>query len=74
MEATFIYVQQNGRVEGIGTLAVPPSGRVTNSNGTIAPGLSPGVLTIEGSYGQGPGGRLLIEIGGTNSTTFINSS
>ena len=70
VEASFIYVQRNGRVEGTGTLAVPPSGRVTNYNGFIAPGFSPGVLTIEGSYGQGPEGRLLIEIGGTNSTAY----
>lgn len=70
VEASSIDVNRNGRVVGVGTLAVPPSGRVTNYNGTIAPGLSPGVLTIEGSYGQGPEGRLLIEIGGTNSSAY----
>jgi hypothetical protein len=46
---------------------VSPGSRCTNDNGFIDPGLSPGVLTIDGGFEQGPNARLLIEIGGTNS-------
>ena len=36
---------------------------VTN-NGTVAPGASPGILTIDGDYTQSPAGTLEIEVGG----------
>ena len=49
---------------GFGELTV--QNLVTNENGWVSPGLSPGTLTINGNYGQRPGGKLLIELGGTN--------
>lgn len=39
-------------------------GDVANSGGVVAPGASPGTLTISGNYVQGPGGVLAMEIGG----------
>ena len=39
-------------------------GSVNNSFGTVAPGSSPGILTIDGNYTQGAGGTLALEIGG----------
>jgi filamentous hemagglutinin family protein len=38
---------------------------VSNQGGTVTPGASPGALTINGNYVQGPGGTLVVEIGGT---------
>ena len=40
-------------------------GNVDNSGGSVSPGNSPGILTIDGDYTQGSGGTLLIEINGT---------
>ncbi len=40
------------------------SADVTNSAGTVSPGESPGILTIEGDYAQGADGTLLIDIAG----------
>ena len=34
------------------------------NNGLISPGHSPGILTIDGDYIQGPDGELILEIGG----------
>jgi hypothetical protein len=39
------------------------------SSGTVAPGLSPGILTIQGNYTQTPAGTLEIEAGGTTVGT-----
>jgi len=49
-----------GNVFGNGTVG----GDVTNTAGTVAPGNSPGILTIDGSYTQGATGTLALEIGG----------
>jgi hypothetical protein len=49
-----------GVIRGDGTIAGP-----LVNNGTLAPASSPGTLTIDGDYTQGPGGRLAIELGGT---------
>jgi filamentous hemagglutinin family protein len=38
---------------------------VSNQGGTVTPGSSPGALTINGNYVQGPGGTLAVELGGT---------
>jgi filamentous hemagglutinin family protein len=38
---------------------------VSNQGGTVTPGASPGALTINGNYVQGPGGTLVVELGGT---------
>jgi hypothetical protein len=40
-------------------------GNVDNSSGTVAPGNSPGILTVDGSYTQGANATLQIEIDGT---------
>jgi hypothetical protein len=66
LKADSIYVDAGGIVRGSGTLAVAPANRFTNANGTISPGLSPGTITISGSFQQLAGGRLLMDIGGTN--------
>jgi hypothetical protein len=42
-------------------------GTIHNRGGTVSPGLSPGTLTVHGSYEQTADGRLLMEIGGTNT-------
>jgi hypothetical protein len=44
-------------------------GNVNNSAGTVAPGNSPGILTIDGNYTQGAGGMLAIEIAGPTPGT-----
>jgi hypothetical protein len=69
-----------GTLGGLGTLNVLSSlnlnggmltggltiaANVDNASGTVMPGSSPGALTISGNYVQGPGGTLLVEIGGT---------
>jgi hypothetical protein len=54
-----------GRIEGGGTV----NGSLENS-GVIAPGSSPGTLTVNGSYTQGAGGRLDIAIAGTGAGQF----
>jgi len=55
-----------GTLSGGGTL----QGSVDNSGGTVAPGASPGTLTISNGYTQGPGGSLAIEIAGTGAGQF----
>jgi hypothetical protein len=49
-----------GTFSGTGTVA----GSVTNTTGVLAPGDSPGPLTIAGEYTQEPGGTLAIGIAG----------
>ncbi len=51
---------QGGTLAGTGTVRA----RVINTSGTVAPGNSPGNLTIDGDYTQGPGGTLLVELAG----------
>jgi fibronectin-binding autotransporter adhesin len=48
----------SGALRGHGTVM----GRVLNPSGTVAPGGSIGVLTVSGSYVQGPAGTLGIEV------------
>jgi hypothetical protein len=47
-----------GTLEGTGTVRA----NVANLGGTVGPGNSPGTLTIDGDYTQGPGGTLAMEI------------
>ena len=54
-------VNSGGVLGGGGSIG----GDVQNSGGTVAPGNSPGTLTVDGNYNQGSGGTLAIEIGGT---------
>ena len=51
---------QGGTLGGAGTI----SGSINNTGATVAPGSSPGVLTIDGNYAQGDLGALNIELGG----------
>ena len=49
-------------------------GDVNNSGGVVAPGNSPGVLTIEGDYTQGSEGILSIEIGDGHDQLVVNGT
>jgi subtilase-type serine protease len=55
-----------GTLRGAGTI----TGSVENSGGVVKPGDSPGTLTLGGSYVQGGGGRLEIEVDGTGAGQF----
>ncbi len=46
------------------------SGNVNNTAGTVRPGSSPGTLTLDHGYTQGPAGTLEVEVDGTASTAF----
>ena len=64
---------------GGGTFRVHAGGRATNNadinnlggmannGGTVGPGNSPGTLTVDGDFAQGPGGTVAIEIDTTSS-------
>lgn len=54
---------QGGVLEGSGVIG---GGIVNNSGGNVAPGSSPGTLTLQNGYTQGPGGTLSVELGGPN--------
>ncbi len=64
-----LTVGRNGSILGNGTLAVPPSRRVVNG-GYIAPGLSPGIIVVEGDYEQTDAGVLEIEVAGAEPGQF----
>jgi len=51
---------QGGTCSGSGTVG----GNLNNSGGTVAPGNSPGILTIDGNYTQSNSGTLALEISG----------
>lgn len=55
-----------GTLRGGGTI----NGSVENTGGVVKPGASPGTLSLAGSYVQGSGGRLEIEVGGTGAGQF----
>ena len=55
-------VLAGGSLTGTGTVTATT---VSNTGGTVGPGLSPGMLTISGVYIQGNNGTLNIEVGGT---------
>ena len=57
---------QGGVLRGSGNVT---GGDVLNSGGTLAPGTSPGVLTIAEDYVQSAGGNLAIEISGAAAGT-----
>jgi len=55
----------NARFQGVGAIDPFTAGAVSfTNNGTLAPGNSPGTLTINGDYLQGGDGILEIELGG----------
>jgi len=49
-----------GSIQGSGTILAD----ILNQGGTVSPGFSPGLLTIDGDYIQGPDATLLLEIAG----------
>lgn len=55
-----VFIGQNGLLGGVGTVV----GNVNVDGGTLAPGLSPGLLTINGDLSIGSGGTLDMEVGG----------
>lgn len=55
------FTVSSGTLKGAGTII----GIVVNSGGTVAPGDSPGTLTVNGSYSQGANGTLAIEFTNT---------
>jgi hypothetical protein len=61
-------IKPGGAILGTGSLVISDQASLTNG-GFIAPGLSPGVLTIEGNYVQIGTGALGIEIGGLEGGT-----
>jgi hypothetical protein len=54
----------SGTLSGSGTVEIAGAGQVLTNNGVVAPGDSPGTLSITGDFTQGPLGTLQIEIGG----------
>jgi hypothetical protein len=55
-----LNVLAGGTLAGTATIV----GNVNNSAGTVSPGASPGILTINGNYVQGASGTLNMDIGG----------
>jgi hypothetical protein len=66
VQGGFLVALQGGTLAGNGTV----SGEVSNTGGTVAPGASPGALTISGNYTQGSAGTLAEEITGTALSAF----
>ena len=50
-----------GVLQGAGTV----NGTLSNSGGSVRPGTSPGIFSIDGDYTQGAGGTLAIDVGGS---------
>src|SRR5262249_49757131 len=59
-----VTVSGTGTLAGSGTV----TGGLTNA-GTVGPGNSPGIVTVNGNYTQTSAGKLNIEIAGTNAAT-----
>jgi hypothetical protein len=59
-----------GTLEGTGTVRA----NVANIGGTVGPGNSPGTLTVDGNYAQGPGGTLAMEIASLLSFDVLDIS
>ncbi|HKR63539.1 MAG TPA: hypothetical protein VJZ00_07385 [Thermoanaerobaculia bacterium] len=64
MASPFNIAINGGTLRGTGTV----TGNILNT-GTIAPGLSPGGITISGNYTQAPGSIIDIELAGTTPVT-----
>ena len=62
----FVLVGNGGTLGGTGTI----NGHVFNLGGTVAPGFSPGIMTINGDYTQGIDGILNLEIGGLSTGLY----
>jgi hypothetical protein len=57
-----------GIVAGVGRV----SGDLNNTGATVAPGNSPGTLSVGGDYTQGAGGTLAIEIAGSPASSMFD--
>ncbi|XAL98824.1 PEP-CTERM sorting domain-containing protein [Phycisphaeraceae bacterium D3-23] len=55
-----------GQITGGGTII----GDINNQGAVVAPGTSPGTLTLDGDYTHGTGASLQIQFGGTQSGAF----
>jgi hypothetical protein len=55
-----------GRLQGAGSVG----GNLNVSNAVLAPGFSPGALSIEGDLSLGAGSTLLMELGGTDPASY----
>jgi len=64
-----LFVNAGGLINGNGTLTTAPGHRVLNG-GIISPGLSPGVIEIDGDYEQTADGLLEMEAAGTAPGDF----
>lgn len=58
-----LEIAESGILTGVGTLDVPSLADYIN-NGATSPGLSPGIVTVEGNYQSSSSSYLLIEIMG----------
>ncbi len=57
--------ESGGEIRGNGTLDLAAAQFV--NNGTLSPGMSPGVLSVAGAYAQSPGGALNVELAGLSA-------
>ena len=62
---TAVTVNAGGTLQGTGTIG--SGGASIVNNGTVSPGTSPGMLTIDGSYTQNAGGAFDVEIASATS-------
>jgi hypothetical protein len=65
VNASSVIIDTGSKLNGTGTIVSNVS-----SNGIVAPGDAPGLLTITGNYTQNSTGTLQIEIGGAGSGQF----
>lgn len=70
VEAAFVNPAP-GWVRGSGTLDVEEATNI-DFDGTVSPGLSPGILTIEGDLPEGENARIEVEVGGTAPGTDLD--
>ena len=66
LQANKGLILAGGSITGAGTV----DGSITNTAAVVAPGISPGAITVTGDYVQGVGGTCEIGIGGRNVDQF----
>jgi T5SS/PEP-CTERM-associated repeat protein len=65
---TEAYIGPQGSLAGDGSLSAP----LVRNDGVVAPGTSPGTLTIDGNFTQHASGKLQIELASPNSYDVLN--